>query len=238
MIKAVGFDLGETLIYNKDIPLSWQGLYRQALSAVSERCGYDPGEARFAVAESILARYNTRLNPRIVECPSDIILSEILNAWGLSPIQHLHTATETFFSFFRQDIGVYEDVTPMLLHFKSFGVPIGILTDVPYGMPRRFVESDVAPFVDYVDVLLTSVDTGFRKPDPRGYLQLADKLGVIPQQLAYTGNEPKDIEVAKAAGSIAIFLDRENSGVSHGEDLRITSLLELIPANGTGLNFV
>lgn len=238
MIRAIGFDLGETLIYNKGIPLSWQGLYRQALSAVSVCCGCDPGEPGFIAAESILARYNTRLNPRTVELCSEIIFGEVLEAWDLSPAQHLDEAVEAFFSFFRRDVGVYDEVIPLLALLRNLNIPIGILTDVPYGMPRRFVESDVAPFIEYVDVLLTSVDAGFRKPDPTGYLELARKLGVKPQEMAYIGNEPKDIEVAKTAGSVAVFLDRDTTSASYGEDLRISSLGELIAANGGGLNFV
>lgn len=103
---------------------------------------------------------------------------------------------------------------------------MGILTDVAYGMPREIVERDLAPFQQYVEVLITSVEVGCRKPDPRGYVALAGHLGVAPADLFYVGNEPKDVEGARRAGCRPVFLAREGESGPDGER-RITTLAEI-----------
>lgn len=227
MVKAVGFDLGETLIHHEGIPLSWQNLYRDALEAVAAKCSFDANDQAFSQGEQILARYNTRLNPRAIEVTSDHILGEVLSVWGLSGKEALEDATESFFSFFRKHLQVYEDVLSALQLLRHNRIKIGILTDVPYGMPRRFVDEDVISIVSYIDVLLTSVDVGYRKPESKGFLNLAKCLGVNLSEMVYVGNEPKDIAGAKNAGIFAILIDRDNNISSCGEDVRISSLSEL-----------
>ena len=57
-----------------------------------------------------------------------------------------------------------------------------MLTDVPYGMDREFVLEDCRPIIDHIDVLLTSVDVGYRKPHVEGYMKLSALLGVSPSE--------------------------------------------------------
>jgi putative hydrolase of the HAD superfamily len=226
MIKAVGFDLGETLIYYPGIPLSWQTFYREALTQAAETCQLTFDDHAMALAESILARYNTRLNPRSKEVSAAQIFTEILNAADL-PLQHLDPVRHAFFRFFQRKALVYEDAIPTLQWLHQKNLKLGILTDVPYGMDRFFVEQDMVSFSLYVDLLLTSVDVGIRKPEPGGYLELAHRLGVLPSEMAYVGNEPKDIEGAKQAGMLAILVNRTGRQSLAGQDLEISSLCEL-----------
>ena len=39
-MNGIGFDLGNTLIDYKDIPLSWQSLYRNALRDMAANCRF------------------------------------------------------------------------------------------------------------------------------------------------------------------------------------------------------
>jgi len=75
-------------------------------------------------------------------------------------------------------------------------------------------------------VALEDVPVG--KPDPSGYLELAQLLGVRAQEMVYVGNEPKDAEGARNACMTSVFVDRHNTGEACGADLRISSLDELI----------
>jgi putative hydrolase of the HAD superfamily len=224
MYKAVGFDLGETLV-RYGHALSWQSLYQKALAAVGAACGTVPDERMLAAGAEVLLRYNTRANPRVEEVPADVILGEVLAAWQL-PLHFTEASVEAFFSFFQRDTAVYPDVIPLLARLRTCGMKIGILTDAPYGMPREFVEQDIGPFARHVDVLLTSVEVGFRKPDPRGYHDLALRLGVTPAEMPYVGNEPKDMEGARRAGCLPVFLDRDGSS-PHSGSLHVQSLDEL-----------
>ncbi len=159
-----------------------------------------------------------------------MILGEILVAWRVDPNVRLHSATEAFFGFFQRRIAPSDMTVSMLSVLGARGTPIGILTDVPYEMPRRFVENDLstAGITHFVDVLLTSHDVGMRKPEPAGYVALASQLGVQPEELLYVGNEEKDIAGAKAAGAQSALAARTASSVDWGQTVTITSLDELL----------
>lgn len=227
MAQAIGFDLGETLIQYVGLPLNWQGLYGQALTRVAEACGHPVTEADIRLGEGILGRYNTRLHPRLQEITAERVLREVLAAWGLPVVGSTNQAEDAFFGFFQRAYAVYSDTIPALQALQSQGARVGVLTDVPYGMPRRSVEHDLAPIAEYLDVALTSVEVGHRKPHSSGYLALAERLGVEPPDMAFVGNEEKDIVGANGAGMFSVLIDRAGSGADFGQRRTIKSLLEL-----------
>ena len=119
---------------------------------------------------------------------------------------------------------------------RARGLKTGVLTDVPYGMDRRFVERDLAPVAAHLDVALTSVEVGYRKPAPNGFLALDTELGVPPDLMLYVGNEPKDIQGANAADMVSVLLVREGERGDHGQKVTIHSLRELdILLGGTAI---
>jgi putative hydrolase of the HAD superfamily len=228
-IRAVGFDLGETLLFYRDTPLSWAAMYPDALAAVASACGVNPTSEQIAAGKQILTQHNTRIVPRTHEIPASQIFSPILKAWLLDPDTHLQIATEAFFSFFQQHMCAYPETNQVLAGLRASGVRTGILTDVPYGMPREFVQCDFdgAEISGLFEVLLTSVEVGVRKPESAGYYSLAKLLGVQPYEMLYVGNEPKDVIGAKRAGAQSVLLDRNGSGENHGQDFTISTLTEL-----------
>lgn len=141
--------------------------------------------------------------------------------------KHGARSVERFFAYFREDVQVYEEVPDVLMKLKSEGYRIGILTDVPYGMNRSLVLQDLERIQAYVDVVVTSVDAGYRKPRSVGYIMLADQLGVSPSQMAYVGNEEKDIVGAKRVGMYAVLIDRIGRDVGWGQDARVEELRTL-----------
>jgi len=231
-LKAIGFDLGETLIHYAGLPLNWQGLYGQALARVAEACGHPITEADIRVGEAILGRYNTRLHPRLQEVTAGHIFAEVLAAWGFPTVGGCDQVEDAFFGFFQQAYAAYPDTHPALQALQNQGIKVGVLTDAPYGMPRRFVERDLAPIAEHLDATLTSVEIGHRKPHPSGYLALAERLGVEPSDVAYVGNEEKDIVGANVAGMFSVLIDRTGSGADFGQKRTITSLRELAELKG------
>jgi len=225
-IKAVGFDLGDTLLYYRDIPMSWVALYPKALQLVAASCQASPTAAQFATAEQILASHNTRITPRTHEIRAEEIFSSILGSWKIDPAAHLRAAIDAYFTFFQRQMCPYPETMEVLTSLRKRGLPVGILTDVAYGMPREFVERDLtgAGIEGLFDVLVTSVEVGVRKPEPAGYVALAAKLRVEPAEMVYIGNEPKDVIGAVRAGMTGVFLDRANSGANHGQHFTVATL--------------
>ncbi len=106
-------------------------------------------------------------------------------------------------------------------------LPIGILSDALYGMPAEYYAPHLALLGGQIDVVLTSVDIGYRKPAAAGYLELACRLNVDPTAMVYIGDEEKDIIGAQAVGMFAIYMNRKGSPRTFNADCVITSLDEL-----------
>ena len=148
-MKAIGFDLGGTLINYKGIPMSWQTLYGRALTDVAISCNCKVNDKFLFDGKQILSKYNTRLNTRTKEVSSKRIIGEILSCWDVPVDTNLKNAEDTFFSYFRKEFILYDDTIPILKYLKSKDIKVGILTDVPYGMGYEFVSQDIAPISDF-----------------------------------------------------------------------------------------
>ncbi|MDE6595729.1 MAG: HAD family hydrolase, partial [Oscillospiraceae bacterium] len=134
-IKAIGFDVGHTLIKYKN-PLNWQGLYRSGLEHAAAAADIVLSEDMILSATDVLLKYNTRVNYREWETTSDHIFNEILKRWGIQT--DLYTLKSGFYSFFKVDAEPYPETIDTMKKLKQHGIKIGILTDVAYGMENEF----------------------------------------------------------------------------------------------------
>ena len=228
MIKAVIFDLGGTLIRYKDVPLSWASLYQNAIVEIAKIC-----EKKLTIEETeksikILGNYNTRITPREDEVKAEIIFSEILSEWNIDIEKYLEDAIDRFFTYFQRKSEVFEDTIEILNYLKKEEILIGILTDVPYGMSRKYVKIDIYNFEDSIDYLRTSVEVGMRKPNGKGYTEITRYFNIDSTEIIFVGDEEKDIIGAKSVGMMAVYIDRSIGLKSFGEDLKINQLDELI----------
>lgn len=228
--RLIGFDLGETLLTYAETPLSWVAHYPAALDEVRRACGLQLHAAQRDAAIAILTRYNTRINPRREEVAATQIFAEILDAWSADPDRHGRVAIAAFFRHFQQRLQAYPETIDVMTTLKSRGFTLGLLTDVPYGMPREFVEHDLEQgrISRLVDLLLTSVEIGRRKPDPTGFHELAKRYSTAAEKMWYVGNEEKDVVGARQAGAIAVLVDRENRSPSWGQHHTIPDLRGLL----------
>lgn len=227
-MKAIGFDLGSTLIKYENVPQSWKSLYKEALKDVLISCDCIPNNNMIGIGEEILSKYNTRMNYREVEVSSNQIFSEMLEAWNLNKDSYLNKIKKAFYSYFQRTSRLYDDTVITLENLKKQGVRIGILTDVPYGMDRDYVLNDIETFKEYIDVLLTSVDVGFRKPNKQGYSDLLNNLDVAANEMVFVGDEQKDILGANSIGIYSVLINRTSTIKEYGQRKMISSLKELM----------
>jgi len=227
-MKAIGFDLGRTLIEYENVPLSWTKLYKEALTEVLVKCNSGVDDNKVAIGEEILSKYNTRINYREIEVSADTIFSEILVKWNLDTEVYLTTAKKAFFKFFQRKVKLYDDTISTLKTLKERGIKIGILTDVPYGMDKNYVLMDIDGFKEYIDVILTSVEAGHRKPNKQGFIALSNELGVTPNEMIYVGDEEKDIIGSNDLGIYSVLIDKSNSCTDYGQKKTIKKLNELL----------
>ena len=77
-MKAIAFDLGDTLVEYAGVPLSWEAHYPEALGNLAAFLGLTTTPDRLARACAVLRRYNTRISPREGEVSFALILGEIM----------------------------------------------------------------------------------------------------------------------------------------------------------------
>lgn len=221
-IRAIGFDLGNTLI-DYPMPINWESEYDSALREAAMSVGVAAESEKLRVGAEILTKYNTRRNPREREVTASAIFTEILQAWGES-VEMLSNVKRVFFDHFQRDVAPYEDVGWVLKAIRDKGIKVGVLTDVPYGSEDELSLRDLLPIREYVNVALTSVAVGFRKPCREGYLHLSEELGVSPEEMLFVGDEEKDVKGAKNAGICSVLICRNGTPRPWGQDYTIVSM--------------
>ena len=223
-IKAIGFDVGHTLIkYNT--PLNWQGLYRSGLEHAAAAADIVLSEDMILSATDVLLKYNTRVNYREWETTSDHIFNEILKMWGIQT--NLYTIKSGFYSFFKADAEPFPETIDTMKKLKQHGIKIGILTDVAYGMDNEFSLEDISVLFDFIDIAVTSVDVGYRKPNSAGYLKLLGALEISPNEMIFIGDEEKDIIGAKKLGIASALINRSSDIKDFGQDYTFKSLSDI-----------
>lgn len=225
-IKAVVFDIGQTLVYYP-IPLNWSALYRPAFESIAEKYKLNIMENEYTHISETLTKYNTRINPREIEVSSNKIFSEILNGTYI-PLEYLDVIKNDFYSFFRNDIQIYADAAETLQEIKSRNILIGTLSDVAYGMDNSYALEDIKPLLGYIDIPFTSNDVGYRKPNGKGLEILSDKMNALTSEMIFVGDEKKDMECAINAGAVAILINRSDEEKKYGQNYEIKGLKELV----------
>jgi FMN phosphatase YigB (HAD superfamily)/carbamoylphosphate synthase large subunit len=100
---------------------------------------------------------------------------------------------------------VFPDVLPSLATLRRRRLKLGILTDNPPASQRAKIER--SPIPDLVDAVVYARESGADKPDPRGFADVAARLGLPPAALAMVGDNPhRDLAGAAAAGFGRLFL--------------------------------
>jgi putative hydrolase of the HAD superfamily len=224
-IKAIGFDLGNTLIYSEQ-PLNWSNNYKNALEKGFYSINKIPTECDYNNCIEILSKYNTRINPRENEVSSDQIFNEIMEKLKINSSEK-ELFENGFFGYFFQDNKIYDDAEEVLEDIKKHNLKTGILTDVPYGREKGFVAEEIKPIKKNMDIILSSVDIGYRKPNVTGYLLLARNLEIRTNELVFIGDEEKDIIGANNAGIISILINRTDKKINYGEKYQFKNLKEM-----------
>jgi len=225
-IKAVGFDIGQTLI-NYNAPLNWKSLHPNALRNVMSACRFVEQDNKIDLAVEILSKYNTREHYREYEVSSDTIFKEIFDAWRQG-YDKMAIAKEAFYGFFQAKAVCFDDTISTLAALSSKGILLGFTTDVAYGMDNTYALKDIAEISEYFDVGFTSNDIGYRKPNEQGFKMLLEALNIPPSQMMYIGDEEKDIVGSSGAGMVSVLINRSADVKDFGQKYTIKNLSEIM----------
>lgn len=78
-------------------------------------------------------------------------------------------------------------------------------------MENEFSLKDFDILLDYINLILTSVDVGCRKPIKEGFLKIVEHFTLFPNEMINVGNEKKDIAVTNSIGAVLVLINSDDT---------------------------
>ncbi len=179
-IRAVVFDIGETLVDENRLWLAW-----------ADWLGIQP-LTFLGVLGAVIARGGDHREPIRILRP-DVDLREAQRERTRAGIPNAIGPDD-----------LYPDAVDALEGLRRSGYRVGVAGNQPQAAEALFRGLDVP-----LDLVASSETLGVEKPDPRFFAAVAERLALAPEEVAYVGDRlDNDVRPASAAGMRAIFLRR------------------------------
>lgn len=198
--RAIGFDIDGTLYPSWRLNLALAGM-----AVRNYRCLKVFGRVRHELRQLARTPEYQAAPPAGIQAFHHFQAGLAARRLGIDP-ETARVRIEEFFyqvipeSFNR--IRPFPELRDTLRRLKTAGLKLGALSDFP---GERKLE--LLGLSDLFDVVMTSEETGFLKPDPRPIRILAERLGVEPRDLLYVGNSAAyDVGGAKSAGAASAYV--------------------------------
>ena len=227
MVQAVVFDLGNTLIsyYSRE---EFSGILEEAINNCVEQIKKD---RQLLVSDEIIwkrVKEHNHGSPGNKVYPMEERLGSIFQ---IDDQEKLIELCKVFMKPILETSRLYDDVLPVLRELKRRDYKTAILTNTPWGCPSSIWLSELDRYglSEYIDEAVCCVDVGWRKPDPRPFKHLLEKLGVEPEECLFIGDDPRwDIEGPESIGMKTLLIDRTgmNPDAVHGLDEVLEVLAE------------
>jgi len=102
----------------------------------------------------------------------------------------------------REEVVLIEGARDAVSRVRAAGLRAGLVTSGDCArVGRELADLRMAPLFE---VVVCSEDIVLRKPHPEALLLALDRLGLAPRQAAYVGDSPEDVQMARAAGVLAV----------------------------------
>jgi len=204
MIRAVLFDLGNTLIYNEppeDVQkriLASKGIkktqkqIKKALE-VAEKHFYD----KFGNTRPV----NMTLDEFYIEY--DRMVLEELGVKDKKLAKHVHNVW-----FDEVELKAHDDAPVVLNRLSAMGLRLGMVSN-GYVEELNFIMKQVGLPANLFSVLVGRDTVGVPKPDPRPFVHAAGSLGLRPDEVLFVGDDFfKDYEGSQGAGMMSVLILR------------------------------
>ena len=190
-VKAVAFDIDGTLYPNAT-------MYLKSLPFVITHL-------RFMLAYAgVRKEIRTRRPVDDLRELEETMLAERLGVSPAAARQRIEAEIYGAWESVLDRVPPYPNVRSCVQRLRDAGYPVAVTSDFPVEqkLPRLGLD-------DLFDCKLWTEVSGYLKPHPEPFLQLADCLGFEPQEILYVGNSYEyDVEGAKRVGMKAAHLTR------------------------------
>ncbi len=150
----------------------------------------------------------------------------LLHSAGIGVSAGLAAQISEQYQAVKRRLVLYDDVVPLLAALRERGLVLGLISNAQ--RPLATIIPD-PPVLDRFDFVVTSVEVGAEKPDPRIFEAALRRGGVQAHEALHVGDQYlNDLVGARDAGLQAVLLDRH--GLWGELDCpRVASLLEIGP---------
>jgi putative hydrolase of the HAD superfamily len=219
MIKAVIFDLDDTLISEKEYVKSG---YRHVSKII---------EQKFQIDQNLI--YQDLMN--LFKISSLKVFNRLFDKYNILYTNELILNLVNGYRGHLPTINFYDDVLPCLFGLKEFGIKLGMITD-GYAIAQR-QKLNALGAEKYFDEIVVTDELGreYWKPNPKGFEIIRDVFDVNFNEMIYIGDNPeKDFYINSIYPVKTIRIIREDSIYTNNyylgtkENYTITSLHNFI----------
>ena len=215
---VVFFDLGDTLMYDKD---PWDPIFPRADAAMRkslERAGYPLAANAYGDFNTIFDLYYHRRTDTVKEETTVQLLRELMEMQGASPPEPvLFAAMEAMYAITQENWHVEEDAAQTLKALQGMGYRLGMLSNAAD-------DENVQELVDkgnlrsHFEFILSSAACGIRKPDAHIFQLALDHFNVSSGKTVMVGDTlDADILGANQMGIYSIWVPRHVKNPPEGE---------------------
>ena len=219
MIKAVLFDLGGTLHKSssppgRDLWFAQRLIERFSDYGIKLEGGAELLAGRLAINSEV---YKHESEITLRELPSAQIWSDYyLREYGLERERLEPFAEELSFlyDYERPCVMRREHLRETMMELKAMGLRLGVISNI---ISRSVVRHFLAEYgiEELMDCVITSAETGIRKPSPEIFRAAERALGLGPEELAYVGDTiSRDVIGTRNAGW-AMMIQIRNPSITH-----------------------
>ena len=228
MIKAVFFDLYQTII-RYDPPR--EETLAQIMDEFGIKVTADSLQHPFAVADEFIHVEHSRLgiNHRSEDEKKSLYTKYqtiLLKEAGIEPTTELVRNNIIKMQQVTLRRILFDDVLSVLGSLKEKGYILGLISNI---------DSDIKPLLDelglmaFLDVVVTSRDSGYHKPSPEIFRYAAEQAAVKVEESIYIGDQYQvDVLGAKDAGMQAVLLDRNGFSADDIKEPVVKNLYQLV----------
>lgn len=176
MIKAVVFDMFETLVTHYNCPLYFGEQIAKDIGISNEEFQsiWEPSGEKRTIGELTLEDVLEKIL-RKFDCYSEDLLNKIVS-------KRMAVKQQCFDN-------INPDIIPMLKKIKKLNIKLAVISNC-FSEEVHVIRQNLIS--QYFDEIFLSYEQGIQKPNPEIFLKCAKKLGVEPEQCLYIGDGGSD----------------------------------------------
>ena len=228
MIKAVFFDLYQTLI-NYDPPREKQ--LARIISDYGIKVTADTLHRPMVIADEFIYEEHSRLPiSKRSEKEQKTLFTQyqtmLLKEACIKPTPEIISNNIVKMQQVKFKRVLFDDVLPALKQLKQNSIILGLISNIDSDIKPLFDKLGLIPLLQ---VVVTSRDSGYHKPQPEIFNEAARRAGVEAGESMYIGDQYQiDVLGAKGAGMQGVLLDRNGYFNEDTKELIIKDFYQLV----------